>query len=168
MGRCRSEGHRIELDLRAGIIMPYVSRLFLKTGIAYLVLTFALGAALLVLEAFGHPAPFIADVEHGHAGFVGWLVNMVVGIAYWLLPLNRTKFPQTQGRYPEHLARSSFYLLNAGLILRLVAEPWFAAQPSAPGSVLLVIAAFSQLTGIAIFAWIGWHRVFAPLLRPEL
>lgn len=148
--------------------MPYVSRLFLKTGIAYLVLTFAFGATLLVLEAVGRPAPFIAEVEHGHAGFVGWLVNMVIGIAYWLLPVNRAKFPQAQGRYPEGLARGSFYLLNAGLVARLAVEPWVVEQPSVSGSALLVAAAVAQLAGIAIFGWIAWQRVFAPPLRPNI
>ncbi|HKE37927.1 MAG TPA: hypothetical protein VKB39_10860, partial [Candidatus Baltobacteraceae bacterium] len=81
--------------------MPFVARLFVRTGIVYLVLTFLAGAALLVLEAAGRPAPFIIGVEHGHTGFVGWLVNTVIGVALWLLPLNRQAFPETQGRYPE-------------------------------------------------------------------
>ena len=57
--------------------MPYVPRLFIKTGIICLAMTFLLGAVLLVLEAVGRPAPFIIGIEHGHMGFVGWLVNTV-------------------------------------------------------------------------------------------
>ncbi len=147
--------------------MPYVSRLFIKAGITYLVLTFIAGATLLSFEAAGRPAPYVIAVEHGHAGFVGWLVNMVIGVAYWLLPANRARFPQTQGRYPELLARFSFYSLNIGLALRLLGEPWFTLQPSAAGSTLLYIAAFLQLLGIGAFAWIAWQRVFPPPLRPD-
>ena len=38
--------------------MTYVSRLFIKTGIAYIVVTFVADSALLSLGALGHPAPF--------------------------------------------------------------------------------------------------------------
>lgn len=148
--------------------MPYVSRLFIKTGIAYLVLTFVAGAVLLSLEAASRPAPFIIEVEHGHAGFVGWLVNTVIGVAYWLLPVNRARFAETQGRYPERRARFSFYSLNVGLGLRLLAEPWFSLQPSATGSALLYLAALLQVAGIAAFASIAWQRVFPPPLRPDI
>jgi cbb3-type cytochrome oxidase subunit 1 len=144
--------------------MPYVSRLFIKTGITYLVVTFIAGAVLLSLDALGHPAPFIVGVEHGHAGFVGWLVNTVIGVAYWLLPANRARFPQTQGRYPERLARSSFYLLNIGLLLRLFGEPFVGSGAAVRAAV--VVGAVLQVLGIAAFAWIAWQRIFAPPLRP--
>ena len=91
--------------------MPYVSRLFIKTGIAYLVVTFVAGAVMLSLEALGHPVPFIIGIEHGHAGFIGWLVNMVIGVAYWLLPANRTAMPggnmqvRTKRSAPPHSAK---------------------------------------------------------------
>lgn len=148
--------------------MPFVARLFLKAGIVYLGLTFLAGAVLLCLEALGHPVPFVIGIEHGHMGFVGWLVNTVVGVAFWLLPLNRKAFPATQGRYPETLARASFYALNGGLVLRLVIEPLFSAQPAVWSSVTLVAAAVLQFSGIAIIAWIAWQRIYAPPLRPSV
>jgi hypothetical protein len=92
--------------------MPFVARLFLRAGIVYLALTFLAGAVLLTLEAIGSPAPFVIAVEHGHMGFVGWLVNTVAGVALWLLPLNKRAFPETQGRYPEAIARAAFVMLN--------------------------------------------------------
>lgn len=146
--------------------MPYVSRLFIKTGIAYLVVTFVAGAVMLSLEALGRPVPLIIGIEHGHAGFIGWLVNMVIGVAYWLLPANRARFSQTQGRYPERVARSSFYLLNVGLILRLVGEPLLAV--GAVVRFIVVVAAVLQVIGIAAFAGIAWQRVFVPPVRPNV
>jgi len=56
---------------------------------------------------------------------VGWLVNTVIGIALWMLPLNRARFPRTQGRYPRRMVAACFTLLNGGLVLRLVGEPWY-------------------------------------------
>lgn len=146
--------------------MPLVPRLFIKAGIAYLALTFLAGAILLALETVGHPVSFIITVEHGHMGFVGWLVNTVIGVALWLLPLNRKAFPQTQGRYPEALARGSFVMLNVGLPLRLVVEPLHNSMPSLATESLLILAAVLQLVAILIVGWIAWNRVYAPPLRP--
>lgn len=148
--------------------MPLVARLFLRAGIVYLVLTFVAGTVLLVLEAFGRPAPFIAGIEHGHMGFVGWLVNTVAGVALWLLPLNRKAFPQTQGRYPETGARAAFVMLNVGLPLRLIVEPIHQFHPSAATAALLVASAALQLGAIAVVAWVVWNRVYAPPLRPDV
>jgi len=148
--------------------MPLVPRLFIKTGIVYLALTFTFGAVLLVLNAAGRPTPFIIGVEHGHMGFVGWLVNTVIGVALWLLPLNRKRFPQTQGRYPEPLARTSFIMLNVGLPLRLIVEPIHASSPGAMTSLLLIVSALLQMAAILIAGWIAWNRVYAPPLRPDV
>lgn len=148
--------------------MPLVARLFLRAGIVYLALTFLVGTMLLILEALGRPAPFIIGVEHGHMGFVGWLVNTVAGVALWLLPLNRRAFPQTQGRYPEFAARAAFVLLNAGLPLRLIVEPIHSYHSSAATSSLLAMSAVFQLSAILMVAWIVWKRVYPPPLRPDV
>ena len=148
--------------------MPFVPRLFLKAGIVYLMLTFVLGAVLLILEAVGQPAPFIIGIEHGHMGFVGWLVNTVIGVALWLLPLNRKAFPETQGRYPEMLARIAFILLNVGLPLRLIIEPLHQTHATAVTSALLIAAAVLQLAAILVVGAIAWQRVYAPPLRPSV
>jgi hypothetical protein len=145
--------------------MPFAARLFLKTGIAYLVVTFVAGAVLLILKAAGHPAAYVISVEHGHAGFVGWLVNTVIGVALWLLPLNRQRFPEAQGRYPEVATRVAYFALNLGLAARLVCEPWFDAT-NASADAFLVLSALAQLLGIITVAWVLWQRVFPPPLRP--
>lgn len=148
--------------------MPFVPRLFVKTGIVYLGFTFLLGAVLLSLEAVGRPSTFVIGIEHGHMGFVGWLVNTVIGVALWLLPLNRKAFPATQGRYPQTVAVVAFFLLNVGLVLRLTVEPVYFAHPSALPSAALITSGISQLSGVATVAWIAWHRVLAPPLRKRM
>jgi len=80
-----------------------------------------------------------------------------------MLPLNRARFPDTQGRYPKAMVAACFWLLNGGLVLRLVAEPWFqlGAKP-AVAAALLLIAAVAQPLAIAIFVFIAWQRVRGP------
>jgi hypothetical protein len=143
--------------------MPRESRLFVKAGLVYLVLTFVLGGIMLTLEAFGRPAPYALAIVHTHLGAVGWLVNTVLGIALWMLPLNRERFPATQGRYPPSVAYVCFALLNGGLVLRLVAEPWFQLGGKPPVVAgLLVVAAIAQPLAIAIFVSVAWQRVRGP------
>lgn len=149
-------------------VMPFVARLFLRAGIAYLTLTFLFGAVLLIMKALGSPAPFIIGIEHGHMGFVGWLVNTVAGVALWLLPLNRQAFPETQGRYPEIVARTSFIMLNVGLPLRLIFEPLNDAHATFLTAALLILSAVLQVSAICIVAWIVWKRIYAPPLRPDV
>lgn len=143
--------------------MPHQTRLFVKTGLIYLVLTFALGSTLLVLEASGRSAPFVLGIEHAHLGEIGWLVNTVIGIALWMLPLNRERFPQTQGRYPAAAAYACFWLLNGGLVLRVLGEPWFVlgGRPLT-AAIALDVAAVAQLAGVLVFVAIAWLRVRAP------
>jgi uncharacterized membrane protein len=143
--------------------MPRESRLFVKTGLLFLALTFVFGAVLLTREALGMPLPPVLGVEHAHLAGVGWLVNTVIGIAIWMLPLNRERFPATAGRYPASAVYASFALLNGGLVLRLLAEPWYqlGGYPAA-ASGLLLLAAVAQPLGIVVFVWIAWQRVRAP------
>ena len=143
--------------------MPHQTRLFVKTGLIYLALSFILGSVLLLLEAAGRPVPYVFAIEHGHLGEVGWLVNIVIGIALWMLPLNRERFPETQGRYPSALVYACFILLNGGLVLRLIAEPWFQLAGQPPVAALaLAVAAVAQPAAIALFVYIAWQRVRAP------
>lgn len=143
--------------------MPLESRLFVKIGLAYLMLTFILGSVMLVFEALHHPVPYVFAIEHAHLGTVGWLVNIVIGIALWMLPLNRQRFPSAQGRYPTRAVILCFALLNVGLLMRLVCEPWYQlGGQSFSAATLLVISAVAQLIGIFIFVIIAWQRVRAP------
>ncbi|MGD0475917.1 MAG: hypothetical protein ABSB70_22230 [Candidatus Velthaea sp.] len=143
--------------------MPREARIFVKTGLVYLVLTFALGGVLLVLKALGRSVPYVFSVEHAHLGEVGWLVDLVIGIALWMLPLNRERFPVTQGRYPTLAVSTSFVLLNSGLVLRLRAAPWNQLSGNAPvAATLLALAAISQPAAIALFVFVAWQRVRAP------
>jgi hypothetical protein len=142
--------------------MPREARIFVKAGLVCLVLTFALGGVLLMLEALGRSVPYVVAAEHAHLGEVGWLVNIVIGIALWMRPLNRERFPATQGRYPTAVVYACFVLLNSGLGLRLIAEPWYQLGGNAPVAALLALAAISQPAAAALFVFVVWQRVRGP------
>lgn len=142
--------------------MPIETRLFVKTSLVWLCATFALGASMLASKALALSLPYDFSAVHAHMGFVGWLVNLVMGIALWFLPANREKFPANRGRYPAPTVRWIYAMLNVGLILRVVFEP--ALDKSGPTTLLsgiILISVILQLAAIVIFATIAWARVRA-------
>lgn len=98
--------------------MPTIARLYIKTSLCYL------GAALLT--AFAMAVGTIADAPdtaalwqpYLHLFVVGWLTQLIFGVAYWLIPRYSRENPF--GR--SQIVIAAYVLLNLGVVLRLVAE----------------------------------------------
>ena len=140
--------------------MPIESRLFVKTALIALVVTFCWGAWMALEESFLRSVNPIWAIEHAHVAFVGWLVNMVIGLALWLLPLNRDRFPGAQRRYLRWMPLTIYLLLNGGLIARILAEP--AAASSAVARTVLGTSALLQVGAILLFVTVAWLRTRPP------
>jgi uncharacterized membrane protein len=136
--------------------MPPITRTFIKTALLYLMT--ALLASLLVAGylPWGLPA-WVAGLTpvYFHLFMVGWVTQLIIGIAYWMFP----KFTKAQPRGSDTLAWSVYGLLNSGLLLRVVAEPWQSIQPRPLWGWLLVGAAALQWLGGVIFVVNTWPRV---------
>lgn len=135
--------------------MPDLARLFVKTALLYL------AGGLLAAVALTPPvlarAPALAAMAPSlvHLLVVGWLTQLIFGVAYWLFPRYSRDAPYGNTRP----ARLSFVVLNAGLLLRLAAEPLHAWQPAAWWAWSLVAAALLQWLGGVLFAAYLWRRV---------
>lgn len=114
---------------------------------------------MLFAKALGAPFGAEFSIIHAHMAFVGWLVNLVMGIALWFLPVNRERFPQNRGRYPVDAVRWIFLFLNVGLLLRIIFEPLADTRPAAALSIILIVSAVLQLAAVLLFATIAWSRV---------
>jgi hypothetical protein len=122
-----------------------------RTSLLYLLAGLSLGGLLLANQGSGGALRLPPlGLVHGHLLFVGWLLQFAIGIAYWLLPRRRT--PERPTAYSPEVGFTGYALLNAGLLLRVVAEPF-----ALPG-VLLVISALLQVLGGAIFVAQLWGR----------
>ncbi len=129
--------------------MPPLSRWYIKLAILYFVGAMIVGViqAALHLPYFG-PA-------YVHMLVVGWVTQMIFGVAYWMFP----KFSPEKPRGDNQIAVATIILLNAGLLLRVVVEPLRAARPEiTPGWLLAVAGAAQALAGIG-FALNSWARV---------
>lgn len=138
--------------------MDPVSVRLVRASLLWLVSGFTLGALMLSDALVPGDWRLWFAPTHGHILFVGWFLQFAVGIAYWLLPRKRT--PERPFGYHEPSAFAAFGLLNAGLLLRVLAEP-----PNRVGNggglvdVVLAASAVLQLTAIIIIASQIWPRI---------
>lgn len=138
--------------------MPRITRVFVKTALVYFVAAMAVGLLLALRpllpagwsDAFGGFWPV-----YWHLFMLGWVTQLIIGIAYWMFP----RFSRTQPRGSDRLAWITYTLLNAGLLLRAIAEPQLARPPVMLWSALVAAAALLQWAGGMAFVANTWPRV---------
>lgn len=130
--------------------MPFLARLYIKTALAYLAVALLVGGAL-TLHAVGVRVPGAGWWPvYVHLFTVGWLTQLIFGVAFWLFPRHSRERPYGTV-WPVGAA---YGCLNAGLLLRAVAEPGLvAAAWTLPASAVL------QGVGGLLLAAYFWGRV---------
>jgi hypothetical protein len=136
--------------------MPRLTRWLLRTALIWFVL--ALLAGLLLAARAVAPLPAAINTlspVYIHLLVVGWLTQLIFGVVFWMFPKQSAARP----RGSERLGWAAYGLLNAGLLLRVVGEPWQAlAAGPLPGAALAVSAVAQWLAGLA-FVVNTWPRV---------
>lgn len=130
--------------------MPLLTRLCLRAGLGWLIL--ALGAGLWLAISPGSAPPGLRPTWI-HLITVGWITNLIFGVAHWMFPRASKEQPRGQVFW----GWVAFGGLNAGLLLRALAESF--PGPSAPA--LLEAAAVFQLGAGLAFAIHIWPRLTA-------
>nr|AWJ66279.1 putative membrane protein [uncultured bacterium] len=120
----------------------------IKAGLIYLVLTGVLGLLFSLQPQWST----YFRTTHLHLGFLGFFLSLVMGVAFWMMP-------RPGGLRQEKLEAVTFYLHNAGLLLRLIAEPWWRYSGDSRLKLLTAISAMLLLAAIAVFVWSMWQRV---------
>lgn len=136
--------------------MPLLTRWHIKASLVYLIAALSIGVALRgdVLGRVPAAVAALAPV-YFHLFMVGWVTQLIFGVAYWMFP----KVSRQRPRGSEALAWATFGLLNGGLILRAAGEPLHALRPDPAWAWALVLSALLQwLAGLA-FVVNAWPRV---------
>ena len=126
--------------------MPTVTRWALKTALGWAATAMLVGVLLVWPGAPSLPYP-----TYLHLLTVGWLSNLIFGVAHWMFPRASAERPRGDVR----TAWAGWGLLNAGLLVRIAGEGMFGAQfPPA-----LLLSALLQL--LAVWSWVFhlWPRV---------
>lgn len=131
--------------------MPRITRLFIKAGLIWFLLSLAAG----LLSALDLAVLPVLIPLFWHMLTVGWITQIIMGVSVWMFP-GRTREEGFRAQPRPWLA---FLALNAGLVLRVVAEPITAGRPDAAAGVLLGLSGALQLTGAAAYLMEIWPRV---------
>lgn len=127
--------------------MPRLSVWFVRASLIYLLAGFTLGALMLAEKGVSYYAPiWRAFPIHVEFLLTGWLVQLAMGVAFWILP----RFGRGAPRGNENLIWASFALLNLG-ILMVAGQLWL---PSG-----LVAGRISEAAGVIVYVAGSWKRV---------
>jgi hypothetical protein len=133
--------------------VPALTRWFIRS--AMLCLIAALALSVVMQSSLSARVPLLAVLwpTYLHLLVVGWLTQLIFGVAFWMFP----KHPSAPPRGSDRLGWTCLVLLNLGLAIRVVAEPLQAlGRPCTP---LLVASAIAQLLAGWAFVANTWPRV---------
>jgi hypothetical protein len=136
--------------------MPTLTRWFIKIAMVYLAAALLVGLALSIRPLLTL-LPFVGALSpvYFHLFLVGWVTQLIFGVVYWMFP-KHTK-DQPHGNEVGWLA--TFWLLNGGLLLRVIFEPLQTLQPEPIWGWLVGLSAFLQWLAGLIFVLNTWGRV---------
>lgn len=134
--------------------MPFVSRLFVKTGMVFFMLALVTG---LLLE-LGVGAISNVRFVFWHMLMLGWITQIIIGVSLWMFP-GRSKYESMSNQIWAYL---TYFSLNIGLVLRIIAEPQAAYSDFSVWSAMLLVSAVLQS-----LAPIFYVREMWPRLRPK-
>src|SRR5688572_7925264 len=107
--------------------MPTLTRWFVRSALVYFVAALLVGVLLAARSALALPAEVSALAPtYFHLLMVGWVTQLIFGVAFWMFP----KFTLEQPRGSEALGWATYWLLNIGLLLRVIGEPLNTLVPS--------------------------------------
>jgi hypothetical protein len=149
--------------------MPDTAQAFVKASVVYLCLGAILGALMLISRwiPLGQVAGLVR-VSHVEMLVVGWLTQLILGVAWWLFPPLKiglrgdAPLPVRRGqaqRGSEPLFWATFVCLNAGVLLRAVFDPLYSLTRIGPFSVLAGVSGLFLFAAAVAFVANMWGRV---------
>jgi heme/copper-type cytochrome/quinol oxidase subunit 1 len=138
--------------------MHSLARRYIKTGIAFLLLGLALGVRMLVHRELGNrfASPFEMSA-HTHALLVGFMMQMIMGVALWLFP----RPAKDDDRYRPFMAEIAYWILTTSTFVRVLGE-LLRPDISAPWLRWTIVAAgVAQALGVLLFFQTLWPRIRA-------
>lgn len=128
--------------------MPRLSVYFVRASLIYLLIGFTFGGLLLANKGIMiSPVIWALLPIHIELAFVGWMIQLAMGIAFWILP----RFSRGSPRGDERLSWLAFVFVNTGILfvaLQISETPWLAFA----GRIL-------ETMGLIAFAMGNWKRI---------
>ncbi len=151
--------------------MPTTSRVTIKASIIYLAVGATLGALLFINRWLPlGPAIPVLKITHAHFLVIGWLTQLILGVAWWLFP--PLKIGRERGAGParrhgqeqrgsEPLFWLTAALLNLGTLLRGLGPALYTWTRVEAFTVLAGLSGLLLLAAAIAFVVNLWQRVRA-------
>lgn len=136
--------------------MPTLTRWYIKSSFIYFIAALLLAIALASRSLVSLPT-FVDYLSpaYFHLFMVGWVTQMIFGVVFWLFPIVTRERP----RGDERVGWAAYFLLNGGLLLRVVGEPLNSSMPAAGVGWVLVLSAVLQWLAAVLFVFNSWNRI---------
>ena len=129
--------------------MPRLSVYFIRLSLIYLLLGFTFGGLLLANKGITiSPAIWMLLPIHIEFDLVGWLVQLAMGVAFWILP----RFSKGPPRGKEQLSWIAFLFINTGILLAASATIFESTWSMFAGRAMETVA-------LVLFAAGNWRRI---------
>ena len=130
--------------------MPRLSQWIIRTALVYLLLGFTVGALLLTHKGVPlHPLLWSWLPAHIEFLLMGWVVQLTMGVAFWILP----RYWKPPRRPNEIYIRFAFVLLNLGIWL-VIAGTTFRA-----GAWVFFGGRVAEIGAVVFFTLHIWLRI---------
>jgi hypothetical protein len=127
--------------------MPRLSVWFVRASFIYLLLGFFFGALILAQKGISFcPPVWTLFPLHVEFLLMGWLVQLTMGVAFWIIP----RFSSSAPRGPVGLVWLSFVFLNAGILITAL-QLWLSNA--------LFIGRVAEVCAAILFVAGSWRRV---------
>jgi cbb3-type cytochrome oxidase subunit 1 len=132
------------------LVMPRPSRWMIRLSLVYLLLGIALGSLMLAQKAYPiHPSIWMLLPIHIEITIFGWIIQLTLGTAYWILP----RFLEGPPRGNNKLVFIMIGFLNLGIIFVIADSLSSFALP------LDVIGRVFELLAVGLFVMLHWDRI---------
>jgi len=130
--------------------MPTLSTYFVRLALVHLALGFTIGAFMLANKGVTF-APWLWRLRSAHIEvlLVGWLIQLVLGVAFWIAP----RFWQEPVRGNVTGAWLALVLLNIGVWVVAIST-YLVLSPA-----LIVAGRVLEASAVVSFAWHLWPRI---------
>lgn len=122
----------------------------IRLSLIYLIVAVLIGGTLLIHKAIPlHPALWSLLPVHFELAIWGWMVQFVMGTAYWIFP----RFLEGPARGNETAAWVMAGCLNMGILLLIISILIDS------GTELRLMARFLMILSVLLFGFLAWDRV---------
>src|SRR5512137_92273 len=127
--------------------MPRLSVWFVRASLLYLAAGCTLGALMLSEKGIAYfPPVWLVLPIHVEFLLIGWLVQLAMGVAFWILP----RFNVGAPRGNEHLIWGSFLMINLGVLL-VALQAWLP--------IAWLVGRLAEIGAALLYAAGTWRRV---------